>query len=115
MTLGRGLTRRGALRRHPRGALAIRQMPLLPVFEKAIAVLVNRVNEGAAVGQRAELAPNATQVHVDAAVIPREPSPERAQTQLVLAHGPPAMPQKPLQQAEFRAREAQGLSQPLDA
>jgi hypothetical protein len=90
-------------------------IPLVAVFEKPIAVFVNRVNEGAAVGQYTELAPYAAQMNVDTAVIAREPPPERAQTELALAHRLTGMPQKHLQQAQFRTRKSQGLSQPLDA
>jgi hypothetical protein len=50
------------------------------VFEKPIAVFVNRVNEGAAVGPYTELAPYAAQMNVDTAVIAREAPSERAQT-----------------------------------
>jgi hypothetical protein len=53
---------------------------LLAVFEKPIAVFVNRVNEGTAVGQYTKLAPYAAQVNVDTAVIAREPTSESAQT-----------------------------------
>ena len=64
----------------PLGAVASHELPLLAVFEKAIAVFVNRVNEGAAVGQYTELAPYAAQMNVDTAVIAHEPPSERAQT-----------------------------------
>src|SRR5690348_2855285 len=79
--------------------------PIESVPDQLAAEPVLGLDARTAVGQRAELAPDAAQVHVDAAVVRRQQPSERLLRQLPLADRPTRIAGQYFQQVEFGAGE----------
>ena len=80
-----------------------------------VALAHDGLDPRAAVGHRAELAPDAADVHVDAAVEARERAAQRKLGQRVLADRLPRVPRERLEQVELGAREVERLAGPFRA
>src|ERR1700716_3911726 len=82
-------------------------------LEQLISLTMNRLYQGSPVWLRTELAANAAEVHVDAAVVACMRAAQSTQGQVALADGRADMAKQHLEQTEFGAGQRQGRTQPF--
>jgi len=84
-------------------------------LEKLVSLAVHRLDQGPSIGDGPKLAPNAGQVHVDAAVMARMRASQSMLRKISFAHRMTDMTKQNLEQTKFRTGKRQGLSEPFGA